>query len=122
MQKKTVAEIINEIDYFKSNSFDHKDKVTWIQAIEERIQKEIIDTHENPEEIQVGVLKDDSYLVAQGMHTDIYKHYVAAQIDKYNEEFDRYNNDMALFNGAYQSFELLWHNTHMPIYKGQFKL
>ena len=54
MQRKTVAEIINEIDYFKSNNFDHKDKVAWIQDIVERRQKEIIDTHENPDGIQGG--------------------------------------------------------------------
>lgn len=122
MQRKTVAEIINEVDYIKTNDFEHKDKVAWIQDIEERIQKEIIDTHENPDGIQVGALDDNSYLIASGMHTDIYKFYVAAQIDKYNEEFDRYNNNMALFNGAWQSFELLWHNTHVPVNKGKFKL
>lgn len=122
MEKKTAADIIHEIDFFKTNDFDHKDKLGWIQDVEERIQREIIDTHENPEGIQAEKVEDNTYLIAQGAYTDIYKLYIAAQIDKCNEEFDRYNNNMALFNGAYQSFELLWHNTHMPLGRGDFKL
>ena len=43
-------------------------------------------------------------------------------MDKDNEEYDRYNNNMALFNEAYNNFEKWYNRTYMPLSKGKFRV
>ncbi len=122
MKNKTVAEIIEETDYLKPNNYARKDKIGWLQDLEHRIIDEIVQKHYCENDIEKEELTNETELIASGAHSDVYRLYIAAQIDRYNEEYDRYNNNMALFNGAYRSFELMWHSTHMPISIGGYSL
>ena len=72
MERVRVIDIITEVDNLKSNGYSQEDKIKWIQNIEDRIQKEIIDTHENPNDIKVENLELESVLVAAGPYKDIY--------------------------------------------------
>ena len=122
MKRIKASDVIAEVDYLKQNDYDYKDKLEWLQDVEDRIQIEVLDTHENPDDIQIGKISEETLLTAAVPHTDIYKYYLSAQIDKNNEEFDRYNNNMALYNEAYEEFKRWWHNVYMPISRGNFKI
>ena len=47
-------------------------------------------------------------------YDEIYTWYLAARVDWQNQEFDKYNNDRALFNNAYDTFSDYYTRTHMP--------
>ncbi|MFR6561688.1 MAG: hypothetical protein ACLUR5_06635 [Eubacterium ventriosum] len=66
--------------------------------------------------------KNKEELYAEQPYSDMYIHYIMAQIDKYNEEYDRYSNHMALFNEDYSEYENQYHRTHMPIQHGTFSV
>jgi hypothetical protein len=55
----------------------------------------------------------DTELLAAFPHDGLYVHYMAAQIDYHNGEFDRYNNGMVMFTVAYQAFADAWMRNHM---------
>ena len=54
-------------------------------------------------------------LLAPEPYTDIYRHYMAAQMDIANRETGEYSKDMALFNGAWQTYCDWYNRRHMPI-------
>ncbi len=122
MEKIKASDIIAEVDHLKINNYQFSKKLEWLQDVEDRIQMEIIDTHENPEGIKTGKMDEDTLLIAAGPYADIYRHYLTAQINKSNEEYDRYNNEITLYYDAYETFQRMWHNTHMPVNKGNFKM
>ena len=39
-----------------------------------------------------------------------------------NNEYDKYNNHMALFNNAYAEYEAHYNRNNMPISHGNYKL
>lgn len=57
----------------------------------------------------------DTVLLAPYPYDEIYQHYLNRQIDLQNLEMDKYNNDTALFNNAYETFSNWYTRTHMPI-------
>lgn len=112
----TRDEVITSADILYPNSYDRQDKERWIQDVERKIELEIINTHEDP------ISKNKEELYVGKPYSDMYIHYIMAQIDKYNEEYDRYSNHMALFNEDYSEFENQYHRTHMPIQHGTFSV
>lgn len=122
MERIKAADLIAEVDHSKNNDYDSEDKLRWIQDVEDRIIQEIINTHDNPDNLEAQKVTEEYFLIASGAYADVYRYYLKAQIDKDNEEYDRYNNNMTLYNGAYEMFKLMWHNTHIPVSKGNFKV
>lgn len=56
--------------------------------------------------------EDVDKLIASGPYEDMYYRWVEAQIDYANNEIQRYNNALALFNDAYQKFRNYFNRTH----------
>lgn len=123
MERMRAGELLHIVNEKKKyNNYDLEESLRVLQMVEDRIQEELINTHENPEEFEVGKIDEDSLLIAAGPHIDIYIHYLMAMMDKDNEEFDRYNNNMALFNEAYNNYEKWYNRTYMPLSKGKFRV
>lgn len=116
MNRVTVEDVIATVDHMYPNTYDRKDKEKWIKELEQRIEVEIISTHETPYE------PEENKLYAPQPYTDMYVYYLEAQIDKNNMEYDRYSNHMELFNEIYYAFEAYYNRTHMPIDHGRVKI
>ena len=58
--------------------------------------------------------EEDPELLMPFPHDDIYPLYLCAQIDFYNMEEDRYQNDMAIFNTAMADARAWWRRNHRP--------
>ena len=122
----TIHDAIAEVDSLKSNMFSEKDKIRWISRLEARIYQEIICTHqrnEGEEEISfTGYGEDDGekeLLVGQP-HDELYLHWLEAQIDYHNMEYDSFNNSNAVFDAVFSSFRNAYNQSHMP--KGTRKI
>ena len=120
MRRMTIQEAIDQIDLLKPNMFPPERKVQWLSTVDKMAWEEIFLTHEGlpPESTFVGYDQDTdpmTRLLIPEPYTDVYQHYLATMMDLSNAESDKYMQDKALFNAAYQTFGDFWRRTHMPI-------
>lgn len=118
----TIQEAIDIIDTLKPNMFPRHQKVAWLNDLDGLVWREVMLTHEGiapgatfdgyDQETDIG-----ANLLVQAPYTDVYKHYLAAQMDVANRETNEYAKDMVLFNNAWQTFCDYWNRTHTPIRK-----
>ena len=113
----TIREAIETTDTLKPNAFQTKEKIKWLSELDSRIRKEILDTHTGtPEFDGYDETADMSItLLTPEPYSDVYIKYLIAQMDFYLDEFARYNNDMVMFNTAYDEFARWYHRTHKPL-------
>ena len=109
----TGHECITRLDRLKPNSYAYADKLYWLCRLEGMIKREIIDTHEDAEELP-GSLSEDDVLIAPPPFDEMYIHYLETQIDYANGEFDRFNNANAMFRSVYSAFANAYNREHIP--------
>ena len=113
-----ILEAITKIDTLKPNSYTQDEKIKWLSTLDGIIKSEIIDTHEDGEDIVFNGYESDTsldtVLLVPSPYCDVYIRYLEAQIDYANAEYGKYNNSMAMYNSAYSSFERYYNRTHMP--------
>ena len=121
----TIREAIDRVDRLKPNSFTTEEKIAWLSDLDGMVYRELICTHKRPEGMEEMTF--DGYseytdmgtqLLVPAPYSDVYQHYMAAQIDLGNAELVKYNNDSTLYNNAYATYSDYYTRTHMPLDKG----
>lgn len=120
MRRKTIQQVIDEIDLLKPNVFPPEMKILWLSDLDKMVWHEIYLTHVGmpPESHFEGYDQDTdpaTELLVPEPYGDVYRHYMAVQMDLATAEDDKYNQDLALYNAAYKTFGDFWRRTHMPI-------
>lgn len=123
----TIGEAISIVDSHKiGNQYAREEKIKWLSDVDSMIKREIIDTHEGSDSISFSGYNDDTdesvSLLAPDCYSDIYTMYLEAQIDRGNQEFSLYNNDMIMFNSAYQAYAAEYNRNHMPLQRNNIKV
>lgn len=120
----TVDDVINEVDELKPNQYSKEMKIEWINDLEEKIHKNIIENHDGGTEMEYTrtECESDTELTAPVRHKEMYVTWIMSKIDYYNGEIDRYNNSIILHTNRYQEFAREWHKEHMPVTHGKFIL
>lgn len=116
-----VREAITRLDGLMQNAYTTEDKITWLSRADWMVKRHIIDRHEGGESIVFnGYTADDMdrELLVGPPHDDMYIRYMEAQIHYSNGEYDRYNNAIIDFQGAYDAFSAMYTREHMPISAG----
>ena len=117
-----IIEAINKIDALKPNNYTQEDKIGWLSTLDGLIKNEIIDTHENKDNITfagyTAETSTDTELLVPAPYEDVYIKWLEAQIDYANGEIGKYNNGMTMFNSAYSAFERYYNRNNMPLAKG----
>lgn len=117
----TISEAISRANTVKPNTYSDLDKIRWLSTLDGIIKEHIIDTHEGGEDIVFKGYDEntnpDTELLVPAPHDHIYIHWLEAQIDYANDEYDRYENTMEMYNNAYSAFSKYYNRTHMPIGK-----
>lgn len=134
----TIIDAINRVDARKpGNQYTIAEKIKWLSDLDGIITRELIMTHggkyfegrppggcppppggdgtlygEFPKynentDVNTALLADDAY-------GDLYIYYLEAQIDRCNRELASYNNDMILFNSAYEEYANYYNRTRPP--------
>jgi len=115
----TIADVINRVNALKPSGFTQKQKIEWLENIEGQIYWEIVVPNENPKGIKFDGFPSDvdtaHELIAPKPYDEVYVLYLQAQIDLGNQETQKYNNSMTLFNSAYSALRSWWKRTHMPV-------
>ena len=112
----TLQEAIAKIDDLKPNQYKHPHKIGWISDLDGRIYNEVIKHFKNIDEIEWTPYDENTnpslVLLVPDPYAEIYIYYLAAKIDWFNGEYTRYNNDMSMFNDAYQAYADEYRKTH----------
>ncbi len=116
----TINDIIETVNTFKINNYDDKDKVKWLSNLDLTIKKELYDLFEEKEADGFTGYGEDTpldteLLIPEPYGTEVYRHYIEAQINLANKEMNDYNNSMALFNNALSNYRVWYNNTHTHI-------
>ena len=116
----TIQEALDQIDELKVNTYETHQKIRWLSDLDGKVWHEIIMAHEGVPQGMVFEGYDantppDTVLLAPGPYAEIYKHWLAAQIDDNNRDTQEYNKSMIRYNQARKDLEDYWTRTHMPL-------
>lgn len=116
-----LIEAINRIDALKPNSYSQPEKIGWISTLDGDIKKHIIDIHKGSESVIFEGYDEqtplDTELLVPAPFDIIYLYWLQAQVDYWNQEINKYNNSMAMYNTAYSEYERYYNRSHAPIEK-----
>lgn len=115
----TLNEAIEKVDNNKiGNQIERVEKIAWLNLLDFRIKKEIIDRHCGADGISFEgydeKISQDVELLASGAYEDLYIYYLSAMIDKSNQETEQFNDNMILFNSTYTAYARDYHRNNMP--------
>ena len=116
-----ISEAIHEADYLEPNQYDVQDKIKWLSRLDLKIKHEVFDTHrynDGEEEVTFDGYADDDVdaeLLVGEPYAEMYIHWLQAQINYHNREYDGFNAANAMFDSVYSSFRNHYNSEHMPI-------
>lgn len=116
-----IQEALDMADAMKPNMMDRKVKIAFLQELDQLIYKEILLKHVHTAEEEVLPEYDvdtpagTELLVPDPYGTTMYMTWLMSKIDLMNQEIDKYNNDRAMFENAYNTMSDWWTRTRMPL-------
>ena len=116
----TIQEALDLADQMKPNMMTRPVKIRYLSEIEGMIHEEILMRHAHTEEQETRPVYDTesdpgTELLAPSPYDMVYVYWMMSRIDQLNQEMDKYNNDRALFENAYQMAADWINRTKMPI-------
>ncbi len=117
----TIQTVFSRLNKQFVHQYDSEILMAWINDLERDISQRFLypTFSSTPTEYTERISESDD-LIAED--PDIYIQYLICQICLANEEYDRYNNHMAIFNQKMQEWKDWYIRTHRPVYKGKFKV
>lgn len=115
----TIGKIVELADQLRENAFPLALKVAWIAELDALIALEVmkLDVLEL-EQFQYDPEQNlDTVPLVKFPHDNIYHYWLCAKIDAENGEYNRYQNSMELYNGAYLAFRT-WYSQTYDVYSG----
>ena len=109
-------DMIERVDLLEPNDYSPEQKLHWLQSLDGKIFRELVETHEQAETetLPAYVSGDEELLIGEPYGEDLYYYYLQAMIAAENSETQRYNKRMTLFNSAYTAFSAWYVRTHRP--------
>lgn len=122
----TIIEAINQADELNKNAYSRKQKIVWLSRVEALIKKTIVDTHEGGESIDFEGFDPDTVdlstvLIMGQPYDEGYIHWLQAQVYYANDEIDRYNRAILMFNDTLDTFKTYYKRSHAPKGSGRFR-
>ena len=101
----TIREIIAFVDDIKPNAFTQDVKLKLLNEAEYMIEQEIYLLPEDKKHEPYEAADLDNEPLAPEARQDIYSYYIIAQIDYFNEDYDKYQNAKELFNRSFINYQ-----------------
>ena len=92
----TREDVLARVREIRPNEYTDEWALGMVDELEQRILRELMDGYIIPEA--------GDGLVAVSPYDGLYADWVIAQIDLANGEYDRYNNQMAMFNSRWEEY------------------
>lgn len=122
----TIEQLFVSVDEQKPNAYDDQIKLEWLNDIEGKVYRDVVEHHIRPEGLReyskFTSLDMSAELCVPDPYTNVYKYYLYSMIDFHNGEGDRYQNSAIMFNNAFQEFANYWCRTYPSVKPGRFVL
>ena len=121
----TIAQVLQRVDDLKPNQLSAEQKIEWLSQLDRKYFEEIIKTHEKdqgtPDSFAGYENETDqnTMLLIQDPYSEVYQWYLYMQIDLANQEMDKYNNSLALYETAWGANARRYNREHMPIQRAK---
>ena len=107
------------LDSMRPNMMERSTKISFLNNIEHLIHDEMVMRHEHTAAQETAPEYDDdtdggTELLIPSPYDMLYVYWLMSKIDLLNQEIDKYNNDRAMFENAYDTMSDWWTRTHMP--------
>lgn len=120
----TIQDVITNVDNTKPNMFDEGIKLVWLNEVDNKVYQ-IMKKRKGAEELikpDINAECDyDMQLLLPDEFSCIYTYYLYAMIDFSNNETQRYNNSMIMYDNALDEFEKYWYREHPQISSGTYR-
>ena len=114
-----IQKALDLADSMKPNMMAKHVKIAFLQELDQKIYKEILLKHKHEEEEEnmpeYGDGDEGKDLLVPAPYDILYMYWLMSKIDLLNQEIDKYNNDRALFENAYEEMSDWWTREHMPL-------
>lgn len=115
----TILECISRVDLAKPNTYSQEEKVRWLSTIDGLIKKGIIDRHEGRECVSFNGYDKNTPLTTKLLvpepYDELYLFGLAARMDYWNGENDKYNDSIEMYNSVYLEYAKEYTSQHRPI-------
>lgn len=99
-----IRELLEYMEATKPHVYPDSALYLWLNELEGRVQLDVCLLAPS-EVVEYDSAKDgETTLLVDSPYSGIYRYWLTAMIDLANQEYDRYSNDMELFNGAWNEF------------------
>ncbi len=108
-------ELIEKITVLRGQQYGTEMIMGWINEIEGQVIEEVINQAEGfdiefrPLDYQLDAEKE---LSIPDRFQDVYINYLLSKVDFHNEETERYNNDVIMYNAAYENYAAWFRRQH----------
>lgn len=111
-----LREAIERVDEIKPNAFSSAVKTDWINALEGRIAADVLLlAPAEVKQLRYTYPEDqNTELLIDPPHDDIYTLWLAAKIDEANGEYNKYQNTMQIYNEHFGDFVRWFASTWDP--------
>lgn len=116
-----ISEAISEADGLRANMQPTEQKVKWLTRLDMKVKQEIIDTHElnegetEPATPVYSISNMETALLVPEPFAEMYVHWLVAQIDYANMEYDGFNAANAMFESVYSNYRNYYNQQHKPL-------
>ena len=119
-----LIELLEAVTALRGQQYATDTLAGWVNEIEGQVIEEVINAAEGFDlefvPMEYGV-EDDRELTVPDRFQDVYINYLLSKIDFNNQETERYNNDVVMFNSSYESFAGWFRRKHVPKRGNLFK-
>lgn len=119
----TLGKLIEKIVEQKGQQYDTGILTDWVNEIEGQAVEEVINQADgnNIAFVPYDYTQDvERTLRIPDRFQDVYLNYLYAKIDFGNQETERYNNDVAMYNASYEAYAAWFPREHRPKKRAMF--
>lgn len=110
-----LAELIEEITLIRGQEYDTETMTGWVNELEGQAEELVFSREQGyGGSFQPYAYDEDAEkeLLVPDRFRDVYINYMLSKIDFYNQEAERYNNDVMMFDASWKAFEGWFIRTH----------
>lgn len=120
-----LSEALAGIKAIKPSQYSDVMLTAWVSELDGQIYDAIVSHRENPATLSAPYTVETDGNVALLVpypYDQIYIYWLSAKIDHTNQEYDRYNNSMAMFNAYYNDYAGSYARAHRSTSAGTISI
>lgn len=111
-----IQDVLARVDELKPNKFSEEQKVRWLSNLELIAYEQVVRWHKDCEHLKPKPYDPasdiDAELMIEDPWSEVYVHWLCAQIDYYNGDLGRYQNSAVSYNSAFTAWANWFHRNH----------